>query len=53
MEKMVIIALDGLEPSLVTEKMSNLLQIEYGITEVNVTPLQTHHCLLASLIISD
>lgn len=42
MEKMIIIALDGLEPSLVNETMSNLLQIEYGITEVNVTPLQTH-----------
>lgn len=42
MEKIVIIALDGLEPSLVTETMPNLLQREYGITEVNVTPLQTH-----------
>lgn len=41
MKKVMIIALDGLEPSLVTEAMPNLLQREHGIINVNISPLQT------------
>jgi hypothetical protein len=41
MRKVMIIALDGLEPSLVNETMPNLLQKEHGIINVNVSPLQT------------
>jgi hypothetical protein len=41
MDRMMIIALDGLEPSLVTETMANLRQSEHGLTDVDVSPLQT------------
>jgi hypothetical protein len=41
MEKVMIIGLDGLEPSLVTESMTHLSQMKHGITHIDVAPLQT------------
>lgn len=38
---MAIIALDGLEPSLITSKTPNLLQDVHGTIDVDVSPLQT------------
>jgi len=38
---MAIIALDGLEPSLITDETSHLLQDEHGTIAVDVSPLQT------------
>ena len=40
-KKVFIIALDGLEPSLVNPTMPNITQKYYGTTVVNVHPLQT------------
>jgi len=41
MQRMAIIALDGLEPSLITDKTPNLLQDAHGTVDVDVSPLQT------------
>lgn len=41
LDRVMIIALDGLEPTLVTQTMPNLLQAEHGIVNVDVFPLMT------------
>jgi hypothetical protein len=41
MTRVLIIALDGLEPTQVTEDMPHLLQVEHGTVDINVSPLVT------------